>query len=504
MTGRKCVERRLLSPYFLPITLSGVSLYYKSNTKNMATEPIPIEQRSELLKPLLKEMLVEIYRLKSTELLTTSPYPLSLYNIIFPWFVQEDYKTSETEAAKAKFVEFGVQGDEFGNKLEAVLNNDHHLKECCVNILVFASLIDKFIGNFLEGNTNQIPDDNKFDADFDAFVTRIYEEPFRAFAFSHVFNFSAFADHLDFGNLNIRKVSTQEIPYLLGESTSFSFLHPYQSGEYFVVAEAEGVIENDLQRMREAHEAAEQLIRIFQYFKDGVVHLNYTANFFRPIWLNNLRKYGMLYWGDNRRLSYEQGQKMYSLDLGEHDELKRWWNLFCQPEILEKFGETRNVLGKTIEFAGSYYESSHLQTEYVRRLIDLSIALEAAFSPHHEGEISFQLSQLTAEFIGSTPQEKTEIFDFVRKAYKKRSELLHGSPKSYDDEFVQLKELEKFSSIIRRGILKFVALYINGEENHKDAIEKIRRCLFDPEFRTIFYEKADIHRLIRESPSPIL
>ena len=291
----------------------------------MAIEPIPIEERSELLKPLLKEMLGEIHRLRNTELLTTSPYAISLYSIIFPWFVHEDYKTSETEAAKTKFIEFGVQGDELGKNIEAVLNEDHHLKECCVNLLVFASLLDQFISGSFEENDNQIPDDEKFEADFVAFATRIYEEPFRAFAFSHVFNFSAYADHLDFADLNIRKVSTQEIPYLLGETTSFSFLHPYQSGEYFVVAEAEGVIENDLQRMREAHNAAEQLIRIFQYYKNGVVHLNYTANFFRPIWLNNLRKYGMLYWGDNRRLSYEQGQKMYSINEQEHEELKLWW-----------------------------------------------------------------------------------------------------------------------------------------------------------------------------------
>lgn len=442
-------------------------------------------------------MVDELHRLRNTVLSDSSPYSLSLYSLLYPWFVPDDYKTSETENAKAKFLEFNVNGDALGEKLEAVLSDDLHLKECCVNVLTFASLLDKIIGLLL-GEDDQRVDDSEFDARFDAFVSRVYEEPFKAYTCSHVFNLSAYANSLDFENLAIQELAQHDIPILLGESTSFSFLHPYKSGEYFIVATADGIIENDLDRMQQAHVTAEQLVRIFQYYKDGVVHLNYTANFFRPYWVNSIRKFGMLFLGDNRRLSYEQGQRMYHLDADDHEKIKQWWRLFQKPEIQKKFGENRDSLGKTIEFAGSYFESSHTQTEELRALIDLSIALEAAFSPHNEGEISFQLSQLTAELVGSNAAEKMATFEFVKKMYGKRSDLLHGRQRAYEDDFVTVADLEKFSSIIRRGLLKFIALYINGEAKHKDVIEKIRSGLFDPEIRKGLDEKADINRLIRE------
>lgn len=444
-------------------------------------------------------MLCEIQRLNNTQLQTTFSYPLNLHSVTYPWLVHEDYRTDESETEKAKLIEFKVQGEELGKKLETVLNQDPHLKECCVNPLRFAALMDVFIGHFLEERNNQISEEEKFDADFKEFTEQIYEEPFKALTFSHVFNFDAYSDQLDFGNQKIRKVSVSEIPLLLGENTTYSFLHPFKSGEYFVVAEAGGVIDDDLQRMRDAHESAEELVRVLQYYKDGVVHLNYTANFFRPLWLNRLRKIGMLYWGDNRRLPYEQGKKRYFIDANEHEELKTWWNLFSQPQIQTKFGENRNALGRIIEFAGSYFESSHTQIESIRTLIDLSIALEAAFSPHNDGEISFQLSQLAAEFVGSDSVEKNDIFAFVKRMYKKRSRLLHGNPKSYTDDFVVPEDLEKFSSIIRRGLLRYVALYIDGEVDHKRVIDQIRNSLFDPDIRSKLKERSDINRLIRES-----
>lgn len=462
----------------------------------MTILPIPIAKRSSNLKPLLAGMLQRIHELRQTELLKTSSYALSLYSIIFPWFVQDELKTEESETAKRTFIEFGVDGSEFGKKLEAVLDDDPHLRECCVSPMLFARLLDGFIDRSIDDIETSSPTSDRFDSDFEEFAERVYEEPFRAFAFSHVFNFSAFAEHLNFGNLNIRKISTLEIPFLLGESTSFSFLHPFQSGEFFVVAESDSIIDNDLLWMRNCHESAEQLVRVFQYYKDGVVHLNYTANFFRPLWLNTIRKNGMLYWGDNRRLSYEQGKNMFYLNPHEYAQLENWWTIFSKPDIVAKFGDERNALGKMLDFAGGYYESSQTQTEINRKLIDLSIALESAFSPGNQNEVSFQLSQLAAEFVGSTPEEKHEIFAFVKKMYGKRSNLLHGNPKADDIEYVTISETERFSSIIRRGLLKFVALYVDGEADHKAIIKQIRAGMFDPKVRETLSLKADINRVI--------
>lgn len=462
----------------------------------MAIEPIPVEQRSASLKSFLNEMMHEVHRLRGTQLSEISPYPLTLYTLLYPWLIADEYKTDDTEATKALIIGAGVDGEALKTRLEAILDEDQHLKECSVTTLSFTRILDSFIIGLLEDEAEPLAND-EFDARFDNAASNLYAEPFKVLTFSHIFNFSAYSDELNFGSMHVRKLSPQDIPLLFGETGQVSLMHMPQSGEYFMVTEGDGIIENDLLWMRDAHDTAGQLVRVLQYYKDGVVHLNYTANVFRPYWLNNFRKYGKLYWGENRRLAYENGEKMFELNETEHAEAVTWWELFMQPDIQEKFGEERNKLGKTIDLAGSYFESSHTHIEPTRQLIDLSIALEAGFSPHNEGEISFQLSQLAAEFVGSDANEKRDIFDFVRLMYKKRSELLHGSTKSYEDDFIQTEQLERFSSIIRRGLLKLVALYVDGAEEHKAVIQEIRAALFDPDVRSSLSERADITRIIQ-------
>lgn len=462
----------------------------------MTLEPVPVSERSTSLKAILKELLEEISRVRNTELRTQSPYVLNIHGITFPWTVHDDFRTSDTESAKKTYQGFGVDGEGIVERLRNLLENDVHLRKCCVNPLLLSKLLDLFIEHVLVENQDALPSDNLFDKYFDEFTSQVYTEPFRFSVFSHVFNLSSYTNHLDFGPIQIRQLSPHEIPYLFDESTTQSLLHPWQAGQYFVVNESQEFIEDDLMFMSASHEAAEDLVRIFQYYKDGVIHLNYSANFFRPVWLNRLRKYGSLYWGDNRRLAYEQGERMYEISEEDYKTLKIWWNLFCMPEVQKLFGDERTGLGKTIEFAGTYFESSHTQIDSERKLIDLAIALEAAFSPGNKDEVTFQLSQFCAEFVGKTPSEKQDLFQFVKSMYSKRSNLLHGNHKDYEKKPVTIDELERFSSIMRTAMLKFVALYIDGEEDHKRVIEQIKMSLFDPAVREALQNKAKIERVI--------
>ncbi|HMS11027.1 MAG TPA: hypothetical protein PKE66_16185, partial [Pyrinomonadaceae bacterium] len=83
----------------------------------------------------------------------------------------------------------------------------------------------------------------------------------------------------------------------------------------------------------------------------------------------------------------------------------------------------------------------------------------------------------------------------------KRSSLLHGDHNKYEKHPVTIDELERFSSIIRRGLLQLVALYVNGEDDHENIIELIRDGLFDPEKRNDLKARADIRRAIETQRS---
>lgn len=462
----------------------------------MDTYSIPTENRSKLLGPFLKEIIPTIAKFRSRASEMEKPLGFGLHAITYPFIVPNEFATPETTAAKNDFESYGVNGPLVVEELNVLLNDDEHLRKCCVHPLTLAKLLDQFIFDLLPEATENFPTKEHVDAKFEIFARNVYLEPFACLIFSHIFNFDAYQDVLDFGDRQIRRLGPYEIPYLLAESTSRSLLHPYMAGDYFVVQESSELIEDDLAHIGNAHLAADDLVMILQYFKDGVVHLNYTTNLFRPLWLNSVRKYGSLYWGDNRRLAYEQGTRMYRIEENEFAELRNWFALFLKEDISAKFNEPTEGLGKTIDFAGTYYRSSHTQVENERRLIDLAIALESAFSPSNVGEITFQLSQSCAEFVGDTSDEKLELFRFVKKMYDKRSSLLHGDHNKYEKKPVTIDELERFSSIIRRGLLQLVALYVDGEDDHKNIIKLIRDGLFDPDKRNDLKARADIRRAI--------
>jgi hypothetical protein len=462
----------------------------------MSIEPIPADQRTTLLKAFLQTFISEMRDLQATAVQKQALISLGLHGIIYPWVVPEGFQSSHTEEAKATYKKYGVDGARLVKELDSLLDDDEHLRKCCVNVLVLAQQLDKFIAHLLKDLTESVPTQEEFDLIFRTYTDHLYEEPFAFLVFSHIFNFTADEDILDFGSVQIRKLAPQEIPILFGESTSHSLLHPYQSGQFFVVDESNGLITDDLAHIGQAHDAADKLVMIFQYFKDGVVHSNYSANFFRPLWLNRIRKYGSFYWGDNRRRAYELGERMYQITAADHAEIATWFELFSRPELLRKFDEPTKGLGKTIDFAGTYYRSSHTQVDSERKLIDLAIALESAFSPGNKDEITFQLSQFCAEFVGVTPTNKLELVSFVKNMYNKRSNLLHGNHTKYEKDPVTMEELEKFSSIIRASLLKFIALYLDGTDDHKEVINLIKESLFNPDTRTNLAERSDIHRVI--------
>ncbi len=61
------------------------------------------------------------------------------------------------------------------------------------------------------------------------------------------------------------------------------------------------------------------------------------------------------------------------------------------------------------------------------RLIDMWIALESLFAPDGGSEISYRISLRIAAFLGSTPDERKDVFDIIRHSYAWRSAVVHGS-----------------------------------------------------------------------------
>jgi Apea-like HEPN len=409
----------------------------------------------------------------------------------------------ETETPKKKLLlENNIDCEEIVIELEKILSEDSHLKRCCVNIDRLAIWLDSFISEVFRLTSGVLPNDEKFSEFFAEFSDFTYKEPFKAVVYSHIFNFTTESDTLEFGDLKIQRLDMASRSRVLNDDSIFYLLHPHNNiGEHFIVSNTTDLIENDWDWQIQERIKAEDFARLFQYFKDGVIHINYSTVYFYPEWINPIRNGGIFFYGEQRRFPHGDGSKLYTFNNVEYEIMVDWLNLYQSPDVVGKFDletEKKNKLGKKIELAGTYFESSHTQKEDVRKLIDLAIALELIFHPHNKDEISFQLSQLAAQFLGENPEERTEIFDEIKLMYTKRSNIFHGNQEQQEKKPVNSEEIERWSSLIRKSLLKMIVLYMRGEESHDTIIKQIRQSLFDPCLRLKMEKETNINLLIQE------
>lgn len=92
------------------------------------------------------------------------------------------------------------------------------------------------------------------------------------------------------------------------------------------------------------------------------------------------------------------------------------------------------------------------------------------------------------------------IFDFLRSMFKKRGKLFHGQFDLSSQDIGSLiddEELKRLLSIVRRSILKFLALLLRGENNLNTVRKDIEKAILDEIFRWEFLERADYESLLR-------
>jgi hypothetical protein len=289
---------------------------------------------------------------------------------------------------------------------------------------------------------------------------------------------------------------------ILGDNSIRSFLHPHGVGDYFVIAEREGPCDDFIKWLVDSQAPAERFVEVLKYFKDGIVHIDYAVPHFAPEWVNQTRKWGVLFLGSPRRIAYEKGVKHYRITANEVAELARWWKAYQLPAIRQRLEDTTNTMRQADLRAASYYESSHTQPEAVERLISLAIALEALFSPTDKQELSFRMSQCASQLIGDTPQERAELFtELKNNLYARRSKLMHGTydvRKYFAKEFVTHEECDTWASIIRRCILRVLTLYLRGRDNRQEFLDDLARAALDPTLAEELRMNSDPRRYLSE------
>ena len=94
-----------------------------------------------------------------------------------------------------------------------------------------------------------------------------------------------------------------------------------------------------------------------------------------------------------------------------------------------------------------------------------------------EDELALRLALRVANLVSSNPVEKRKIFEFIKKAYRLRSKIVHGSVFQTDvrlseDESLPIGQfVERLQDYLRKAILRI--LRTGGREQRKQFIERL-------------------------------
>jgi hypothetical protein len=93
--------------------------------------------------------------------------------------------------------------------------------------------------------------------------------------------------------------------------------------------------------------------------------------------------------------------------------------------ISQKFWEMEKSRGRLVNAQTYFYYA--WRSPYIEPIcLNLAIVLEVLFAPHSQGEVSHQISFNVSRFVGTTKDEREQIYKKMKKFYNIRSSIVHG------------------------------------------------------------------------------
>jgi hypothetical protein len=98
--------------------------------------------------------------------------------------------------------------------------------------------------------------------------------------------------------------------------------------------------------------------------------------------------------------------------------------------------------------------------------IDLLVGLEAAFGDGGPGETGYKIALRAALFLGTDESSRKQVFLLLKKAYDRRSSILHA--RGQKDPWVSAN-IAEVEDCLRRALIKLLKLGKDGEVPQKDS-----------------------------------
>ncbi len=358
--------------------------------------------------------------------------------------------------------------------IEELLATDGHLRACCPTAFQLAEA--------LENLAPTPPDAIWFDLETtetatDLLVARLFEADFSQQAFVRVFNLAPGGEPVLLPEVgaSLRLLPQRDVAALTGEATPVSMLLPEPTGHAFLIFRGSVPDREEIAWVERCWALASRVVQALKYLKYGVVGTDCVLLRYTPAWVNDVRRYGIRILGRPRM---DVQATRYMLTAEERQQFSRYVaaSLRAAPQLEDR----RPPFRRATATAGDYYEGHHARERPEDKLIDLSIALEAMFSPSKgQGELRFQIALRAAALLAETPAERREIFYFLRSMYDARSQLVHGAQSPIEpvpaqparSATVTVADIARFGDLVRQAILRLIVLYLRGQRD-RDAVHR--------------------------------
>lgn len=124
------------------------------------------------------------------------------------------------------------------------------------------------------------------------------------------------------------------------------------------------------------------------------------------------------------------------------------------PRVKDIYFKEKDVFNR-IKNALEFFRVGLSMLAYQLRFVLFVIALESIYSTS-KAEVTFSLSQRVAWFLGNDSNERIDYFETVKKCYKIRSQIVHGTHVSNDLKIEIDSLMLKLEDIIRRSLSKIL------------------------------------------------
>ena len=463
----------------------------------MPSTPIPTPDCISLLTRIVSSYVSLLKDINNNPKLGLS-FPIQMKVLSLAIWLEGDESLSQTDfnEVRSYFLTTSPYASaQIRGTIEELLRTDNHLRLTCQNALGFALAIELLSFPLIErlSRVKSVTDDACRKVT-EHLTSQLFMCDYKREAYLHVYNLvlpDGVCIKVPNSNILISEVNEQLIPHLTGEFTIRSFLHDHSKGNIFVQFVDEQVgSENEW--MQEKWVEAYKIVQVFKYYKYGIVDIDYSGIYFRPQWVNQIRKQGIDMWGSPRRDVQSESYILTSEDVPKLQLYMDTSQKFVG--ILEDLSKT---LRKSLELAGNYYEVHSTRSRLEDQLIDLVIALEALFSPGKEGELRFRISQRAAILLGNNPTEKLEIAGFIKKMYDARSKLVHEGKSPFLNGDLSNVEVIKLGNYVRNSILRLLTMLFRGETKIEKVRTNLDECAFNEALIKKIQEDSDIDKFLK-------